>query len=80
VAHPTIGAQSVSLAGLSADAAARLRADVGLLARLTSVVSFTAACAGGTRPMVAAGATVRLRTPRHAVLRDPLVCMAVTLG
>lgn len=79
MAHPTIGAQSVSLAGLSADAAARLRADVGLLARLTSVVSFTAACAG-TRPMVAAGATVRLPTPRHAVLRDPLVCMAVTLG
>ena len=79
VAHPTTGAQSVSLAGLPADAAARLRARVRFLARLISVVSFTAACAGGTRPMVAAGATVRLPTPGHAVLRNPLGCMAVTL-
>ena len=62
-----------------ADAAARLRARVRFLARLISVVSFTAACAGGTRPMVAAGATVRLPTPGHAVLRNPLGCMAVTL-
>ena len=50
------------------------------LARLTSVVSFTAACAGATRPMVTARATVRLPPPRHAVPRNPLVRMAVTFG
>ena len=79
VAHPTSGAHSVSVPGLPADPAP-LRARVRVLARLTSVVSFTATCAGGTRPMVAAGPIVRLPTPHHAVLRNPLVCMAVTLG
>ena len=55
-------------------------APVGPLARLTSGVSFAAACAGAARPMVTATATVRLPTPRHALPRGPLVCMAVTLG